>query len=162
MKFRVEHTFEGIDLPAYEQLYFDEEFNAALCAATSLDRTLVSRKLEGNTLRRVSRIVPHRAVPAPIAKVLGGAQLSYVEHVEYELESYVAHWHIEPSFLADKIETYGVYRFCEARGGVTRVVDGIINVAIFGLGGLIERFVVADIEKSYEVAAEFTRRWLKS
>ncbi len=160
MRFKVEHTFRGIDLPAYEKLYFDEPFNVELCRATRLERTLVKLETKGKKIERVVRVAPEREVPAPVAKVLGASKLEYEEHLTYELGTYVVRWHTEPAILRDRILSSGTFTFQARPGGVARIVDGTVEVKIFGVGGIVERFVVADVEKSYQRAADFTQRWI--
>jgi hypothetical protein len=41
-------------------------------------------------------------------------------------------------------------------------VEGDVKVKLLGVGTLIERFIVADVERSYEQAAAFTQRWIDS
>lgn len=160
MKLHIEHTFRGIELPAYEKLYFDEAFNIELCKATHLERHLVRREEKGGKLERLVRIAPEREIPAPVAKVLGSGKLEYAEHITYELGKYRAHWRTEPAVLRDKIESQGTFVFEKTASGVKRIVDGQISVKIFGLGAVIERFVVADVERSYDKASEFTQKWI--
>ena len=71
-------------------------------------------------------------------------------------------WKTISSLLTDKVDTKGSIAFAERGGAVERVVDGEIKVAIFGLGSIVEKFIVADVEKSYEKAAEFTQKWIDS
>mgnify|MGYP001583559842 CR=1 FL=1 len=160
MKFRIENRFRGITLADYEKLYFDEPFNEAMCKALGLQRTLVDRKEEGGRMRRVVRVSPDREIPGPVQKVLGGAKIEYTEHVDYALGSGRGTWKTISSLLTDKVDSQGSIAFAERAGHVERVVDGDIKVSIFGLGGLVEKFIVADVEKSYEKAAEFTQAWI--
>jgi hypothetical protein len=160
MKFRCSHTFTGIDLPAYEQLYFDEAFNTALCQAVGLQRTLVSRTQDGNRIQRVVKVAPDRQVPGPVAKVLGGARIEYTEHVDYTLGSGRGTWRTVSSLLTDKVKSAGTMAFAARSGGVERTVDGEIEVKIMLVGGTVEKFIVEDVEQSYSKAAEFTRKWL--
>ncbi len=160
MRFRVEHVFRGIELAQYEKLYFHEPFNVELCEATRLERTLVKFQKKGKKLERVVKVAPDREIPAPVAKVLGTSKLEYSEHVTYDFGSYVVHWRTEPAVLRDRILSSGTFTFQARPGGVARIVDGTIEVKIFGLGGLVERFIVADVEKSYARAAEFTQKWI--
>ncbi len=160
MKFRVEHTFAGVSLADYERVYFDETFNEAMCKAVRLERKLVRRDETGGRLVRVVRVAPDRQLPAPVAKILGGAKIEYHEHLDYQLGSYRGSWRTEPSLLVDKIESRGTFGF-EARGSsVLRWVEGEVKVKIFGVGSVIERFIVGDVEKSYDDVAAFTRQYL--
>jgi len=161
MKFRVEHVFSDISLADYEALFFDETFNTALCKAVRLERTLVKRELEGGRLTRALRISPDREIPGPVAKVIGASKIEYTEHINYTYGSHKATWRTDSSILPDKVESSGALGFLERGGKVVRWVEGDVKVKIFGLGGIVERFIVADVEKSYDNAADFTRRWLK-
>jgi len=160
MKFRVEHTFRGINLEQYESLYFDEDFNNALCTEVKLARSLQKRDLNGKHLSRVVTVGPDREIPPAAAKILGASKIEYTEHLEYDMGSYKGTWKTVSSLMTDKVDTKGTFAFREGGGGVVRVVEGDIKVKIFGVGGGVEKFIVADIEKSYEKAAAFTQRWI--
>ena len=62
--------------------------------------------------------------------------------------------------MTDKVDSRGTVRFAERDGAVVRSVDGDVTVKITLLGGTVEKFIVSDVERSYEKAAEFTRYWL--
>lgn len=163
MKFLAEHTFRGITVADYEKLYFDEDFNVSLCKAVNLDRSVVKRDEKGKHLSRAVKVSPRdREIPGPLVKVLGSSRIEYTEHVEYDFGTYKGTWKSVSSVMTDKVESSGVFRFEPAGDGVKRVIEGDIKVKVFGVGGVIERFIVADIEKSYEQAADFTRRWIAS
>ena len=158
MKFRAEHEFTGISLDEYEQLYFDEGFNESLCKAVNLDRTLVSRAIEDRTIERAVKVGPDREVPKPVAKVIGANKIEYTEHLKYTFGAHQGSWYTISSIMSDKVDTRGTFGFEELPDGVLRWVDGEIKVKIFGVGGLVEKFIVADIERSYQQAADFTQR----
>ena len=160
MKFRVDHLIRGIDLPQYETLYLDEPFNEALCAAVNLGRTLVHFDRQNNKLERQVRVCANREIPGPVAKVLGTNKIEYTEHLSYVFGSFRGIWHTVPGLLADKLESHGSFGFIPHKEGVVRWVEGEVKVHLFGLGGVVERFVLADIEKSYQQAADFTQRWI--
>jgi len=162
MKFRVEHTFRGIGLADYEALYFDEAFNTALCKSVKLARTLEKRELKDGRLQRVVRIAADRELPATVAKVIGASRIEYAEHLDYRMGSYHGLWKTISSVLTEKVDSHGTFGFATTRDGVMRVVEGEVNVKIFGIGGVIERFIVADVERSYDDAAHYTQKWLDS
>ena len=62
--------------------------------------------------------------------------------------------------MLDKITIGGTLDFEAAAGGVKRILAGVIDVTLFGLGGLVEKVVVSNVEKSYGDAAAFTARWI--
>lgn len=161
MRFTVEHVFNGITLKDYEQLYFNEDFNVALCKAVNLDRALVRRDDDGKKVVRHVKVSPRgRDIPGPVAKVLGSDRIEYTEQIDYVWGANQGVWVSVSSLLTDKVDSRGTFRFVEVPGGVKRVVDGEIKVKIFGVGGMIEKFICMDVEKSYDAAADFTRKWL--
>lgn len=161
MKFRVEHTFRGISLDDYEKLYFDEAFNIELCQTVKLARELLDLQNEGGTLRRVVKIGPERVLPMPAAKILGTDRIDYEEHLDYVFGSYRASWKTISSVMSDKIESSGTVVFSKAGAdGVTRVVQGDIKVRLFAVGKVVEKIIVAETEKSYTDAAQFTQAWI--
>ena len=161
MKFRAEQTIVGTTIANYEKLYFDETFNIALCEALRMGRTLEKREEANNVLTRRVRVSPQREIPGPVAKLLGGRSIDYVENVTYTWGSMKGTWVTESTVLADKIESSGTFQFLKHPQGVLRVVEGEVIVKVFGVGGVAERFIVADVERGYASAASFTNRWLE-
>ena len=160
MHFSVRHTFRGISREEYEQLYFDESFNEALCSAVKLARDVQSIDRSDAHIARVVKVGPDRQVPKPVAKILKADRIQYAEHLDYKFGSFKGTWRTIPDILANKVVSEGTFAFQEANGGVLRVVDGEIKVKILGVGGVVEKFIVGDVEKSYEDAARFTQRWI--
>jgi hypothetical protein len=161
MKFRAEHTYEGVTFPEYEVIHFDEAFNVELAQSVKLVRTVLKFEKTPERIVRHVRVEPAREIPGPVAKILGGNKFSYVEELEYELGKGKGRWRIVTSMMTDKIDAQGTLELVAVPGGCKRVVAGDIKVSIFGVGGIIEKFVVSDVEKSYDAAAAFTREYLK-
>ncbi len=160
MKFHSEHIFTGVTLDEFEKLYFDEEFNVALCEAVNLARTLVKLEDDGTTFVREVNVGPDRVLPRPVAKVAGTDRIEYMEHVDYRWGSHQVEWYTEPSILKSKVQSHGVVYLEERPEGVARRVEGEVAVKVFGLGGIVEAIIVADVEKSYADAARFTQQWI--
>jgi len=159
MKFEIAHTF-AVTPEQYEAVYFDEAFGVAQCEAVSLGRTLLKLEKTDTRIVRHVRIEPAREIPGPIAKLIGNAKIAYVEEIDYDVTKRAARWRTVPNIAADKIETAGTFEFLAAGTGTNRIVRGDITVKVFGLGGVIEKFIVEDVKKSYEKAAAFTRDWI--
>jgi hypothetical protein len=160
MKFQIEHTFEGITVPEYEALYLDEPFGVAMCESVKLGRDLLrSDRTEGRVIRHV-RVTPDRDIPGPLQKILGGATFAYVEELDFELGKARGKWRSIPSLMPDKVDSSGTIEMLAVPGGVKRVVKGEIKVGVFGIGGIVEKFVVGEVERSYEDAAVFTSKWI--
>lgn len=160
MHFVASHTFRVPSPGALAELYFDEPFNEALCANGKLRRELLSLQREGDLLRRAVRVEPERTLPASAAKWLGAERFGYVEHMAFDFAALHGTWRIEPALLGEKIHSSGTLSFVATPDGAQRKVEGEFKVKVFGLGGTIERFVVGDVEKSYDEAAAFTARYL--
>lgn len=160
MKFRADHTFRGIDLPTFERLYFDDGFGQALCVAVKLVRALERFDEHDGRIHRAVRVGPDREIPPAAQAVLGGKRLDYTEHIDYVRGAYEGVWRTVPSLMPDKVQCAGAFRFVAVPGGVRRVVEGDIVVRLFGVGGIVEKVIVGDVERSYAQAAEFTQRWI--
>lgn len=162
MKFRVEHVIRGITAEEFEKLYFNEPFNKELCKAVKLDRHLEKLEEKDGKLHRQVKVAPDRQIPGPAAKVLGGDKIEYTEHVDYKHGSMRGEWKTVSSLLTDKVKSAGTFGFKPHPDGVVRWVEGEVNVNIFGLGGIVEKVIAADVEKSYQQAADFTQEWINS
>ena len=160
MKFRVEHTFRGISLETYEKLYFDEPFNVALCEAVKLARSVIKLENDDKTFHRIVKVGPDRDIPKPVAKVLKADRIEYEEHNTYTFGTYKGEWKTIPMMLANKVKSAGTYSFTQKGDDVLRIVEGDIDIKILGVGGMIEKFICADVERSYDDAARFTQQWI--
>ncbi len=160
MKFRVEHTFTGISLDDYEKLHFDEEFNIALCKAVKLSRDVVKIDNTDERFERRVKVGPDREIPKPLKKILKADRIEYEEHLNYKWGSFEGTWETIPSVLKNKVETKGRMGFKAVGNGVQRWSEGEIKVKIMGVGGVAEKFIVSDVEKSYDDAAAFTQKWI--
>jgi hypothetical protein len=67
---------------------------------------------------------------------------------------------IIPSRIADKLKVTGeLYTEPDGANRCRRVFEGSVEVKIFGIGGMMEKRLVADLEKSYAVGAKFTNQY---
>ncbi|HET6585567.1 MAG TPA: DUF2505 domain-containing protein [Nannocystaceae bacterium] len=162
MKYRIEDTFD-VSAERYWATFFDEEFNRALWKELDIEwePLELDRKGEGADLvvTRRQRLTPKREMPAIIAKFVKG-KLSYVEHNVFTASNNTMKTTTTPSFMADKIDTNGVFRI-EVVGPdkVNRVWDGNCEVSIPLVGGKVEKLLVDEVRESYRKATAFTRKW---
>lgn len=160
MRVAVEHVFTGVTCDSYEQLYFDELFNAAVAAATNLGRRLV--RLD-RTEHRIVRHAWYERAPQPGGpgrKAFGPAPSRFREEMDYDCRSHTGRWRIIPDRFSDRVRSSGTIEIAPVRGGVRRTLRGEVSVALFGFGRRIERMIVAEIENSHAAQAAFTTRWL--
>jgi hypothetical protein len=160
MQISIDHTF-AIAPAEYATLYFDEDFQKALCASVKLGRTLLRLDRTPERIVRHVRCEPVREVPAPLAKLMGGAPFHYVEELAFDLTNHEGTWRVVPSLVPDRVDASGRLFFTPSGSGVTRSVRGGVTVSVFGIGAIAEKFVVAEVLKGYEAASDFTRRHLE-
>lgn len=162
MKLFIDQLFRETDLQHFEATYFSETFNAAIAREIGLkQRSLLeeTRDEKGHVHRRV-RMIPAIELPGPIRKLVGDKEISYDEVSVFDPAAHSVQYHIE-SAAQDRVSVGGHIRFIEAPGGgVRRVIDGEIQVKVFGLGSVIERFIEAETQKGYARISDFMQRWL--
>jgi hypothetical protein len=160
MRLTIEHVFEGIGVDEYEQLYFDEVFNDALGRELKLGRHLV--RLDRTHMRIVRHVSyePARQEGHAIDHAYGSNRASFVEELDYDLTTHRGSWKTIPNRWADRVRNAGTIELAAAPAGTRRTVQGEVKVSAFGFGKIVERMVVAEIEKSYTATTAFTRAWL--
>jgi hypothetical protein len=160
LKVQVDDEFLGISLPAYEALYFDEDFNSALGDALELGRQLI--RLDRDAARVVRHVgyEPKRDPNSPAGQAFGSSRASFVEELDYDLHAHRGAWRTIPNVIADRVRNAGTIELTETPRGVRRVVHAEVRISLFGFGGLVERAVAAEIAKSYAKTTEFTLAWL--
>ena len=162
MKLHVKHTFSGITLEQYGELYFEESFNEYLCRGVNLVRNVKEKTLDGTKLKRVTGVSPDREIPAPIAKVIKMDRLEYDEELHYDTAAFKGTWKINvPGPIGSKFAAGGEFVFREVPGGVERELWGDVSVKVPLIGSKIEKLIMADVEKSYETAAAQTSQYIR-
>ncbi len=159
MRFKLQHSFKGISLADFEALYFNEKFNEALCERLRLPRNVLELENDGVSLLRRIQCTPERDLPGPLKKLIADGS-SYEEIVKYTWGSMKAEWETIPSMMADKVSSKGEYSFTQDGDSIVREVSGDIEVKVFGVGKIAEKFLIAEAEKSFDDAALFTQRWI--
>lgn len=161
MTFEFEHNF-SVEPDTYLKVIGESAFDAFIARELSLrTREVVSEVREGDVLRRTLRVEPERDLPAPLLRVTGGRSLSYREHLVLDLKTATGSWSVEPDLLSGRLTASGTLRISAKEGGCIRHLAGEVRVRIPGLGKLAERFIVAELERSYARSAAATRRWLQ-
>lgn len=162
MKYTIEDTFD-VSAARYWEIFFSEEFNRAMWPALDIiwEPISLDRKGEGDSLEivRVQKLSPKRELPALVQKFIKGG-FSYTEKNEYKARENLMRTTTTPSFMADKIDTHGVYRL-ESLGPdkVNRIWEGVVEVGIPLVGGKIEKILVDEVRDSYRRSTDFTRQW---
>ena len=160
---RIEHTFNCDADTFWDKVFFDDEYNRRLfLEALSFEGWRQVRLDASET--RVERVVDAKPnmpdLPAPLKK-LAERGLGYRETVVFDKKTRVLKTEIEPESLKGKLSIRGEIR-CEPAGPgkCRRVYDTNIEAKVFGVGGMIEKRMLADIEDGYAKAAVFTNAYL--
>jgi hypothetical protein len=162
--FRIEHTFDCSEKTFWDQVFFDNEYNRRQFSEAlrfSLWKELSREDKGGEIVRVVQAAPPVDDLPGPLKTVIGESA-GYEERGTFvkAKNQYLAK--VVPNRLADKI-TIEVKMWTEARGDKSclRVAEASVTAKIFGVGGMLEKKMLADMEKSYVKSAAFTNQWLK-
>jgi hypothetical protein len=160
---RIEHDFE-CSVEAFWETFLNDDYNKEMfCQRMKFPRwEPVSFELKEDEMRRVVEVEPYVAeLPGPIKKVIGD-NVRYREEGKLDRKSGCYSFRIVPAKLADKILVSG-RQFTESLGDsrCRRIFEAEVQIKIFGIGSLIEKNVVADMRKSYDIGALFTQDYMR-
>jgi hypothetical protein len=162
MKFKVVHE---LDVPAdkyWANLFNPDLERAASAKVTSEYRVLEEKEVNGVTERTV-RTVPDVVLPGPIKKLFGN-QIGYKQYDRIPKGGGTQYtFKVVPDMFSDKIEVDGNF-VIEPLGEnrCRRTISGEVTVKIFGVGGLFEKFVAAELDKNYATVAHEQEKWIKA
>jgi hypothetical protein len=162
MKFHVDHRFERCRLDRFVAVYFSEHFNTAVATVSGLrTRQLVAETIhpDGHRERRV-RMHPQVTLPTAIKRFVSEEQIHYDEVSTYDPTTQVVRFFID-SKANDRVSFRGSIRFVDEGDMVRRIIDAEIVIhAPFGVGAIIEKFIEAEVHKSYDRIRPFLQRYL--
>jgi hypothetical protein len=162
-KARIEHVFNCSPETYWTKIFFDEEYNRRTFLEAlgfeswkqvSLDET------EAETKRVVDAVPKMAVLPAPLKK-FAESGLGYREVATFDKKGRRLKIEVEPSSLKGKLSISGTIT-CEPAGDskCRRVYETTIEAKVFGVGGMIEKRILQDVEKSYAEAAVFTNKFI--
>jgi len=95
-------------------------------------------------------------------KSLIGDNLGYTEEGTYDKKLRRFRVKVVPSVLADKLSVRGeIWLQPQGTDRCKRIFDAQVSVKIFGVGSIIEKRLIADLQLSYNAGAAFTTEYLK-
>jgi hypothetical protein len=158
--FAITHDFRG-DAPGYWQVFFDEEFKTEQYRRIGVrDRKVLAREEDSDTIRMQEHLIPGRDLPGFLKKLLGG-DLGYTEHTTFWKKKNRIDFHAVPTLLRERTKIRGVFSIVTvAPGKLRRTFEGDIDVNVPLVSGKVERTVIDDIQRSYDIAAQVTQEWL--
>lgn len=118
-------------------------------------------ELPNGVRRRKLFLEPQGSAPAFIHKLVGDS-IGYYEEGTFDPHRRIWSYRITLNKLADKARIAGEF-WVEPRGPkqVERICDVDVNIDIFGVGGMVERFIESQTRANYEKATEFTNAWIR-
>ena len=161
---RIEHVYNCSEDTFWDKLFFDEEYNKSLFK-DALAFPVYEKLKETSDDKEVKRslnVVPKLGpMPGPL-KALIGDGLGYREDGVFDKKTRKYTMVITPNKLADKMTIKGAF-YTKPQGDnkLLRIFECHVTAKIFGVGGMLEKRVISDMEDSYAKAAEFTNKWIK-
>lgn len=160
---RIVHTYECSEDTFWGKIFLDREYNRRLfLEALGFPRWEVLSEEDGpDEVKRVVEVTPKLGdLPGPLKKILGDG-LSYKEEGVFDKKTrrYVSK--VIPNRMADKLHVRGEMT-TEKLGDnqCRRVFVCTVKADVFGIGGMIEKRTIADMEASYAIAARFTNQYI--
>ena len=147
----------------WDELFFDAEFNRRMfidelgfCAWK-----VQSERKTDDFIERELDVSPKVAdIPGPI-KALVGDSLGYHEQGRYDRKRRRYAVKATSPKLGDRFLLDGeMYTEPLGEGRCRRIFNVKVTTKIFGVGGMIEKRVIADLEKSYAESAAFIGRYV--
>lgn len=160
-EFCFEHVFTAPSTNAVFAAYFDPTHQHVQDGELAIaERTVLEFTDDGETLRRVCRVVPKRQLPALVRPFVTG-QLHYIETVTWHRASDEITIDIRPSMLKGRVQILGTYKLDRiGPQQIRRRYAGEVSVDIALIASRIERGIVQELMKSMPVAANCTQSWL--
>ena len=162
-KLRVEHTFD-VSEKGFWDTFLDEEYNRAMFRdSLKFPRwELTQFELTDEKATRVVEVEPFVGdLPRAVKAVLGNT-IRYREEGTLDRPKNSYKLRIVPPKLQDKLIVSG-HQFTEplGEGRCKRVFTADIQIKIFAVGSVIEKLIVADMKKGYDVGAKFTQNYMR-
>lgn len=159
----IEHLFNCSEDTFWNKVFFDDEYNDRMFKEALSFPVYKRVKFDDGPkeITRVIDVVPKMAdLPGPLKKLVGD-NTGYRENGRFDKQTQRYELEVIPNKLADKLTIKGVM-FTEpaGEGKCKRVFDAKVEARIFGVGGMLEKRIVADMEQSYGVGAKFTNAFI--
>lgn len=160
---KLEHTYNCSEDTFWNKVFFDADYNTRLFkeALEFPGYEVASQDENDKEIRRVVNVVPKLGpMPGPVKKLIGDG-LGYAEDGTFDKTTRRYKIKITPNKMADKIRIEGVlYTKPAGDNKLTRIFEAKVDVKIFGVGGLVEKQIIGDMEVSYAKGAEFTNKYV--
>jgi hypothetical protein len=159
MDFRFAHDFD-IDPQGFWTLFFSEDFAEDMFKRTGMkNRKVLEYKDSGDRIVRTQRVEPDMPVPAWASAVVSST--AYTEYDVYDKAASKMDVRIEPGMMSNRFKMSGVFSVTPlGPGRCQRVFSGEVKVSVMLIGGKIEQYMIDEMRKGYDRAADVTREWI--
>mgnify|MGYP003382607698 FL=1 len=159
---RIEHVYNCSEDAFWDKMFFDDAYNEDLfkkALAFPVYEKLKQDETESE-LRRSINVVPKLGpMPGPLKAVIGEG-LGYREDGVFDKKTRRYSIVITPNKLADKMTIKGTLYTKSQGDKCVRHFDCTVVAKIFGVGGMLEKRIIADMEDSYKKGADFSNQWI--
>lgn len=159
----IEHTFNCSEATFWDRIFLDPEYNERVYK-TELKFPLwreVSREERGGALHRVIEVVPYVGELPAALKAVVGEGIGYEERGVLDRNAKTYKVTVIPNKLAEKISVkVDLWTVADGDTKCRRKARAECSVKIFGVGGAIEKRMLADLERAYTKSADFTNRFI--
>lgn len=160
MRFDLAYRLRGITPSRCAELFFDARFaQATKAAAGAKSLEEMERREEGARVHRRIRVVPDRAVPAPLRALLRD-EVAFIEDSVFDRDSLTIEWRSTASLWSDRFDLSGRTTFRAAGDDVERRIVGELRVRATGVGSMIERLLVGDMKETHGRITQLAQRWI--
>jgi hypothetical protein len=158
----IEHVYHCSE-QRFWQLFFDEQFNQQLFrnGLGFPHYEQLSFEETPDEIRRVTSVMPRVGqLPSALKKVIGEG-IGYREHGVFNKRRQRFAIRVVSNKMPDRLTVEGVL-FTQplSESSCRRLFDGTVEARIFGVAGLLEKRLIADLQASYADSADFTNRYL--
>jgi hypothetical protein len=164
MRTTVRDRFELGEEAFWRDVFFDHVFLERLYREAMGARTfeIVDEKGDlASGLTRHLRFSQKVDAPAPVRKLFGETT-TMEEEGRFDATSRRWTFHIRPGTMPDKVKIQGTTWLEPDGSGVVRISELDFSVSIFGVGGLVERYMAKETQDSMAKQTAFIRARLSS
>jgi hypothetical protein len=163
MRSTIRDTFDLGKEAFWRDVFFDRRFLQRLymeaLGCESFEVVAESGDL-GSGLTRRLRFTQKIDAPAPVRKLFGETT-TMEEDGRFDPQAGVWRYRMIPSKMPDKVSISGTTSLePDGEHRVTRVAELDFAVSIFGVGGLVEKYMAKQTTESMERQARFTRAYI--
>lgn len=161
---RIAHRFDCSEGTFWDKVFFNDEFNREMhLRHLQFQQWDVLERHDTDTeVRRTVLVTPKVSDLPSAVKSLIGDGLNYREEGVFDKRTRRYKLRVVPNVMADKLSVQGEnWVDAISQSQCSRVFQAQVVVKVFGVGSIIEKKIIADLQMSYNAGAAFTTAYLK-